>query len=193
MIRNIEKWLLITHLFSWLFLAHRLFFVRRHCDHLLPPIYCPIETYWKKCCDLTSFFHEIEKRSKPFAVIWKICKYLSRNTFSSWVLIFVNSSSTCFSRSLSIKWLLSVSALEFAISLALSRTFSTWVARSSFSLTSRNCSWFSLTSEASLASISSLSWSNWWLRTRSLPLRSAISSCASVRLLARPIREKEHL
>ena len=135
---------------------------------------------------------EIEKRSKPCAVIWKICKYLSRNTFSSWVLIFVNSSSTCFSRSLSIKWLLSVSALEFAISLALSRTFSTWVARSSFSLTSRNCSWFSLTSEASLASISSLSWSNWWLRTRSLPLRSAISSCASVRLLARPT-SKEYL
>jgi hypothetical protein len=91
---------------------------------------------------------------------------------------------------LSIKWLLSVSALEFAISLALSRTFSTWVASSSFSLTSRNCSWFSLTSEASLASISSLSWSNWWLRTRSLPLRSAISSCASVRLLARPIRKE---
>ena len=138
-------------------------------------------------------FDKLWKISKPFAVIWKICKYLSRNTFSSWVLIFVNSSSTCFSRSLSIKWLLSVSALEFAISLALSRTFSTWVARSSFSLTSRNCSWFSLTSEASLASISSLSWSNWWLRTRSLPLRSAISSCASVRLLARPIREKEHL
>ena len=153
-----------------------------------------------KMMGFDKFFHEIlksvreiEKRSKPCAVIWKICKYLSRNTFSSWVLIFVNSSSTCFSRSLSIKWLLSVSALEFAISLALSRTFSTWVARSSFSLTSRNCSWFSLTSEASLASISSLSWSNWWLRTRSFPLRSAISSCASVKLLARPMRKEEYL
>ena len=139
------------------------------------------------------FFTKLKKEVNHLLSFEKICKYLSRNTFSSWVLIFVNSSSTCFSRSLSIKWLLSVSALEFAISLALSRTFSTWVARSSFSLTSRNCSWFSLTSEASLASISSLSWSNWWLRTRSLPLRSAISSCASVRLLARPIREEEHL
>ena len=43
-----------------------------------------------------------------------------------------------------------------------------------FSLISRVCSWLSLTKAASLASISSFNWSNWWLKTLNFPYNEKI-------------------